>query len=219
VVLNNGAEIDLGVLQSVGSSSSTGTSTGTGTTGTSTSGGVYESSVLVKLVRPLTTTCNASDLSGPYVLIGMSTQLASVGASAGSGTGTGTGTTSSALTEAPYFLFGLVQFDGNGNIIAPSGTPSTLGSNLRYTGTYTVNVDCTGTMTLKGSAPSSSTTGTTGTTSTTSSVSLSLSFILTQPSVAYNGGGPTSRSGSIGPGIQFSQSGATETLEGYGIAQ
>jgi hypothetical protein len=46
-----------------------------------------------------------------------------------------------------------------------------------------------------------------------------VSFILTQPSVAFNGGGPTSRSGSVGPGIQFTQSSSTETLEGYGIAQ
>lgn len=211
VVLNNGAEIDLGVLQSVSSSSST----GTGTTGTtSTSGGLYESNVLVKLVRPLTATCNASDLSGPYVLIGIGTQVASVTTS---GTGTGTTTTTPAQTEAPFFLFGLVQFDGNGNVIAPSGTPSTVGGNLRYTGSYTVNADCTGTMTLKAPAPSS---GTTGTTSTTSSTSLSLSFILSQPSVAFNGGSSSNaRSGSVGPGIQFSQSSATETLEGYGIAQ
>jgi hypothetical protein len=194
IVLNNGAEIDFGVVRNVASG---GTSTGT----SSGASGLYESSVLIKLVRPLAATCASSELFGPYALIGTGMMVAS---------------TSSAQTEAPFFLFSLVQFDGNGNVISPSGTPSTLGGNLRFTGTYTVNADCTGTMTLS-NAPGTIT-GATGSSSATSSSTLSLSFIVTPPTVPYNSASTTAVR-STGPEIEFSQSSGSATLFGYGIAQ
>jgi hypothetical protein len=109
-------------------------------------------------------------------------------------------------TEAPFFTFGLVQFDGSGNIIPQAGTSSL--SYLQFTGTYSLNVDCTGTMTLS-NATNSSTSGSTGAGST-STTGTSLTFVLIQP----NSSGPSSS-----PVIFFSQSGSAQTLYGTGIAQ
>jgi hypothetical protein len=123
--------------------------------------------------------------------------------------------------ETPFFLFGTVDFNGSGSIISPSGTLSTLGSNLEFTGSYTVNADCTGTMTLNSSLLSTSTsTGTTGmSTSSTSSSALSLSFVLVQPTVPFTPGSTTA-SRSLGPEIEFSMSSSgTQTLSGYGLPQ
>jgi hypothetical protein len=198
IVLNNGAEIDLGIVQNVAS----GVGGSTGTTGTA--NGLYESNVLIKLVRPVSAACATGELFGPYALIGTGTMVAS------------TSSVSSTQTEAPFFLFSLVQFDGNGNVISPSGTPSTLGANLRYTGTYTVNPDCTGTMTIT-NAPST-VTGSAGSSSTTASSTLSLSFVVTLPTVPSNAAG-TAAVRSTGPEIEFSQSSGTATLVGYGLAQ
>jgi hypothetical protein len=211
IVLDHGAEIDLGVLKNVstGTSSSTG-STGTGSTGTgstTTAGALYESNVLIELVRPLSTTCAVSSLSGSYALIGTGTGIATLPAAAGS--------TSTTQTEAPFFWFASVDFNGSGSVIAPPVVPSTL-SYLQYTGSYTVNADCTGTMTLN---PAPSTSSTTGTSSTTSGSTLSVNFVLTQPSVPFNAGNPSQQASSAAPGIEFSLSSGTKTLFGRGVAQ
>lgn len=227
IVLNGGSEIDLGTLQSTNSSGAT--------------TGFFESDVLVKLVRPAFSTCAASQLSGPYSLIGTGTGIENLA----TGTGTsGTGTTgNSSQTEAPFFFFALVQFDGNGNVISPSASSSITGSSsstgtssplgyLQFTGTYTVNPDCTGTMTLNafpssmsltvGKSTTSTGTGTTGTgtgTSTTASTNppLTLNFILTQATVPVSTAPSTARYD--GSGIQFSLSTGTETIVGYGVGQ
>jgi hypothetical protein len=207
IVFDNGAEIDLGVLKNVntGTSSTTGS---TGTSTTSTTGALYESNVLVHLIRPPSAACSVSSLVGSYVLSGTGTGIATVAAAAGS--------TSSTQTEAPFFWFASVDFDGNGNVIVPSVVPSSL-SYLEYTGSYKVNADCTGTMTLSPNTGASS--STTGTSSTTSSSALSVYFILSQPTVPFNPGNPSQQASSPSPGIEFSLSSGMETLSGRGIAQ
>lgn len=181
IILANGAEIDLGVLQDISA-------------GTSTAPGKYQSNLLIKLIRPLATYCTVSNLNGSYALVATGTRVATVV--------TGPGTVAlPAQTETPFFLFGRVLFDGNGSIPVPSATPSSLGF-LQFSGSYTVNTDCTGTMTLNS-------VGSTGG-STTSDPSLSLTFVLTQPRVS---------DASMRPEIQFSQSGGAQTLSGYGLAQ
>ena len=183
IVLANGSEIDLGVLQNVSG-------------GPITSPGAFQSSLLIKLVRPLATYCSISNLTGSYALIATGTRVATLPIATGS-------VALPAQTEAAFFLFGRVQFDGSGSIVAPAGTASALGF-LQFTGTYTVNTDCTGTLTL-GSA---STTG--GGTSVTPGSTISVGFVLTQPSVPFTGNRPV---------IEFSQTSATQTLFGYGEAQ
>ena len=176
-VLGSGSEIDLGVLQN----SSTGSS--------STSLGVYQSNLLIKLVRPLATYCTVSNLSGPYVLIATGARTTTVA-------GTGTIPTQ---TVAPFFSFSRVQFDGNGSIVAPPGPISPMGF-LQFGGSYTIRTDCTGTITL--TALNSSTT-------TAPGPSVTLNFALTQGDTLT---GPR-------PDIQFSSSNGAQTLFGTGKAQ
>jgi hypothetical protein len=225
-ILNGGNEIDLGVLQSAAST----TGTSTSTTGTA---GFFESNVLVKLVRPALPTCSTTTLSGPYVLIGTATGVESA-------TGTSSASTQS---EAPFFFFGLVQFDGNGNIVSPptltsastapaapsNGMSSSPGLNyLQFTGTYTVNSDCSGSLTMTSSAGAmaltatpttstgtSGTTGTTGTTTTTTSVTLD--FVIEPATIAINQGASAARY--TAPELEFSESSGSQTILGYGIAQ
>ena len=69
VVLGSGSEIDLGVLQNISATSTTPVG----------AIGVYQSNVLVKLVRPLATYCSASNLTGAYVLVATGTRVAIFG--------------------------------------------------------------------------------------------------------------------------------------------
>jgi hypothetical protein len=212
-VLNNGSEIDVGVIQNTSTTGSTGGSTGSTTS--SPPGflnGLNESTVLIKLVRPFSASCNLSNLTGPYAIIATGRRAATVT------TTTATGSTSSTQMEAPLFWFGRVQFDGNGKITAPSGTQTPL-SSLQFTGSYTVNNNCTGTMTLTGptnTTPTGSGSGGTGTGS--SATPLSVNFVLTQPAIAFSGGAPVP-GGSTKPGIEFSLSSGSQTLIGYGRPQ
>ena len=195
IVLNNGSEIDLGVLQTTTTSSGSTSPITTNTT---------QSNVLVKLVRPAFVTCATGDLSGPYALIGTGIGIPS--------------STSTTATGAPFFSFGMVQFDGNGNVISLAVTPSPLAF-LQFTGTYTVNPDCTGTMTLKSTSSSGPTTTTgTGSSPTGSTTAMSLSFVLTQGLVPFNGGNP-SGARAIGPEIEFTSSSSSLMATGYGIPQ
>ncbi len=237
VVINGGSEIDLSLLQSSG--------TGTGSTSTGPSGS-FETTLLVKLVRPAAQTCAANQLMGAYALTG------TAATKAGSSSTTGTSGTSA---ETPLFFFGLVQFDGNGNVItpvssssassssgsSPNGTPASSGLGyLQFTGTYTINPDCSGTLTLTPSpnglalgATSTSTsgtgtsetgtsgTGTTGTgttgTGTSTSTTLTLDFVLSRASFIPAQGTAAPRFGV--PEIEFVGSNATQTISGLGVAQ
>jgi hypothetical protein len=175
VVLGNGSEIDLGQLQSIAGNSA------------SPAIGVYQSNLLVKLVRPLATYCSVGNLNGSYVLIARGARAASVAADAGVGP-----------TVAPFFLFARVRFDGNGNILTPTGPLSTM-SFLQLGGSYTVKTDCTGILTL---TAVDATIGAPGST-------LSLNFALTQSD---------SLTGSSAE-IQFSGASQAQTLFGYGRLQ
>jgi hypothetical protein len=177
-VLGNGSEIDLGMLRSSATDSSSNALT------------VNQSSLLIRLVRPLATYCNVSNLDGAYVLISQGARTTDV-----DGIG---------IVTAPFFMFGTAQFDGNGDIIAPHGPNSSM-SSLQFGGSYTIGTDCTGTMTL--TAPSSSTASAgfgpaTGPT-------LLLNFVLTQ----------SDSSTGARPEIHFSSSTGTQTLFGDGRAQ
>ncbi len=181
VVLGNGSEIDLGMLQTSATDSS------------STALAVNQSSLLIRLLRPLATYCNVSNLDGAYVLIAPGTRTTTVD-------GIGIAPVQSV---APFFMFGTAQFDGNGGIVSPHGPNSSM-SSLQFGGSYTIATDCTGTITL--TAPSSST-GSTG--FSTTGPTLLLNFVLTQ----------SDSSTGARPEIHFSSSTGTQTLFGDGRAQ
>ncbi len=157
------------------------------------------------------------------------------------GTGTTTTTTSNTATNQPAAEIGYLDFNGAGKIVStsPSTATSTSVSSasttaghstysaLDFTGTYTVNSDCSGTMTISNS--STSTTGTTTGTGTTGSTgtgttgsigttgkssanqSTSINFVITQPNSSI--GGPQT------PGLTLSFSTPDESGSGYALAQ
>lgn len=209
VILGRGAEIDLTSASNL--QTTTTTTTGSGSTTTTTA----QNGLTIKLVRVLYSNgCSVSNLSGLYgfVLnpIAIQTSTTGTGTTGTTGTGTtGTGTTTTGTTTTTTAtqqgaIFGYVDFDGAGHIIAvpavtatatnpfgaPAPTPATF-SSLDYTGTYTVNPDCSGSMTINNASSSSTTgTGSTGTTgtgtttgmgTTTSGTSLTIDFVITPP--------------------------------------
>lgn len=181
IILAGGSEIDLAVLQNV-------------STGSSPVAGAYESHLLIKLFKPLTTYCNIGSLMGSYGLVATGNRVVS--------TTTGSGTViTPPQSIAPFSLIGRVQFDGNGNILPQAATASSL-SFLQFAGSYTINPDCTGTMILGSNAVPGP--------FTTLGPTLPVNFVLTQPSVT---------GGSAGPDIQFNLFNGAETLSGLGQVQ
>jgi hypothetical protein len=150
---------------------------------------MIQSNLLIKLVRPLATSCNTTNLSGPYFLVGTGTRAATVG--------TTTGTT----TEATFFLLALAQFDGNGAILSQVASQSPLNI-LQVAGSYTIASDCTGTMAL-GNGLAAPPIGFAAPNPT-----LAANFVLTQPTAL------SSRAT-----ITFTMANGTQTVFGYGQPQ
>jgi hypothetical protein len=189
VVLGRGAEIDLTVPASLGSKT-----TATGTASTSGSG------LAIKLVRVLYQNgCSLSNLTGLY---GFVLNPTSIQTEASSSTGT--------TTSGPATVLGYLEFDGVGHIVALSSmsAASTVATAspytaLQYTGTYSVNSDCSGTMEIGNSTTAAASSGT-GTL---------LNFVITPPMAP--GGGAFAPA----PGLDLSFSTAAASGSGYALAQ
>jgi hypothetical protein len=182
IILNGGNEVDLFALPPT-------TPLPSGTSAPPPSAGIQsQGGLLVRLVRPFFGNfgCTAGNLSGTYALVLNGT----------------TGTQPLVLTIRAFF-------DGAGNVIAdPAAVGSPL-SALQSVGTYTINSDCAGTMTLK-----SSTVTSTGTNPTTT-----LNFVLTAPNIVVNVGATNISQYSTHPGLVLSLSSTTQTAFGTGTAQ
>jgi hypothetical protein len=238
IVLGGGQEIDLTSQTSLQSYSKTGTTTtgggtsiGTGTTSTGTTTSTSTTStggLNMRLVRVfLNNGCSDSNLNGLYgfVLNPQSAQVqnssTTTGTTTGTGTGTGTGTTgtgtTATTTSSPFALIGYVDFNGAGKIVAipsnssaSSNATTTTFSALQYIGTYTVNMDCSGTLTISNSdLPSSTSTGTT--TGTSAGSSLTINFVITPPSLQAGS--------NQAPGLDLSYSLGDASGTGYAAAQ
>ncbi len=202
VVLGGGSEIDLTSASSLKST----TTSSTSTTTTTTSG----SGLAIKLVRVLYQYgCSDSNLSGLYGFVLNPTAIQTQTTTTTTGN-TGSTTTTSSV---PSVMIGYLDFDGAGHITTLASTSTSSSStftSLQYTGTYTVNVDCSGTMTISPTS-TSSTSGTTGTTTgTTSTGSLTVNFVITPPATP---------SGNESPGLDLSFSNAAESGSGYALVQ
>ena len=185
LVLGGGSEIDLTAPQSVTSTNDN----------TPLLAGQFASRLVIQLVRSLNY-CSASSLTGSYGLIGTGFALLNTG------------------TEQPATLFAAVSFDGNGNATAQTvSAASPLGS-FQLTGTYTVNMDCSGSMTLNAVPASSTTTGTGTGTTTTPPPAIKVSFVLSPPAGAAALSGYSTR-----PAIEFTAWNGIETFFGLGTAQ
>jgi hypothetical protein len=216
VVVNGGTEIVLSAAQS--SSSTSGNPPLTA--------GQFTSRLVIQLIRSFNYACTAANLTGSYSLIGEG--FAAVPSTLGTTTsGTGTG---SAQTVQPVRFLGVVTFDGAGNLITQTvGSASPLAS-FQYKGTYTVNLNCSGTLTLN---PPASTTTVTTTTSTgtatttqtgatsTTPATMTVNFVLTPP-ITYpttNAYSATPSGYASRPGLEFTFLSTTESITGLGIAQ
>lgn len=214
LVLGGGTEIDLSEPQST----------------TSTNGntplvpGEFASRVAVELIRTYPYGCSTANLVGAYGIVGSGYALV---AATTTTTSTGTTATTTSNTVQPVSFLARLRFDGNGKIVPDTITSTSPLGAFQYIGTYTVNFDCSGTMTLTpmttatttttGSSGTSGTSGTTTTTTTTtSSTPITVSFVLTPPAL-YSTGGSTA--GSSSPAFEFTLTNSNETLSGYGRAQ
>jgi hypothetical protein len=169
--------------------------------------GAFSSRLIIQLSRALTY-CSASSLTGSYGLIGTGfAPLVTTSVTPGT-------TTSTTVPDSqPAIFIAAVSFDGNGNVVAQAvGANSPLGS-FQLTGTYTVNLDCSGTMSLS-TVTSSTSTGTTGTTTSSTATKFLVDFVLTPASGAAALSGYSSR-----PAIDFTLWNGTETFFGLGTAQ
>jgi hypothetical protein len=152
---------------------------------------------LLQLVRiNAQTTCSAPSLIGPYALIG-------------------NGFTSANASAA--FLARL-RFDGNGNVVDDTiaGSSSPLAS-LQYTGTYSVNADCTGSLTVSQKPASSGST----TATTTNASPITIWFVITDPIVQVNSAGNVAFQSpfSLRPSFLFSFANQSQVVSGIGKAQ
>ncbi|MEZ5401653.1 MAG: hypothetical protein R2729_18410 [Bryobacteraceae bacterium] len=103
----------------------------------------------LKLERPFRFTgCSASSLSGLYGLTasGIARPAESTDSGDGNGNGNGGSTPGATLSPQPFSIAAQVLADGNGAFIAPVDDSSL------WTGSYSVNSDCTGTATITGGA-------------------------------------------------------------------
>jgi hypothetical protein len=150
---------------------------------------------LLQLIRiNAQTTCSASTLTGPYSLVGE-------------------GLTSANARAA---LLARIKFDGNGKVIDDTvlgvNTPLVL---FQYTGTYIVNPDCTGTITLSQKITASPA----AQPATTPPVILA--FVITYPIVQVNstGGVAFQSPFALRPSILFSLVNQSVIVSGIGKAQ
>jgi hypothetical protein len=215
VILRNGGEIVLGTFRNAPTTTTDTSGTPTTTTPVmSTSGQLIQSNILVTLTRTLSSTCNAASLNGAYGLVISGTGLSNVNT-------TDTDTTNDVAQVMPFFVVATVQFDGSGGVTSSSNLPSSPLSFLRYSGSYTVSSNCTGTMTLRGVAPASTTTGTgtgTGTTTTpaTTTAAMTFNFVLVKPQAEVNAAGQAPGAGQTRPGIKIISSSTNQTFMGEG---
>lgn len=197
IVINGGSEIELGLASELGP-----TGTGLNPTPSTTTPTTVPPRVRIQLLRTFFASgCSAASLTGAYGLVGY-------GEANQMTTTTTGGVTTTTSTLQPYMFVANVRFDGNGNVVSdPTASASPL-SFFAYTGTYTVNADCSGTMTLTSTPPA--------TTPPTAGTALSLNFVLTQPVVMINPGVPNLAAYALRAGIQFGISNANVSVFGYG---
>jgi hypothetical protein len=195
VVLGRGAEVDLTSTATLQLSAPVSTTTAT------TSG----SGLAIRLVRVLYQNgCSDSNLTGLYGFVLNPTSIQTETSS----------TTTAATPSEPSTVIGYLEFDGTGHIVALSSmsasSTSTASidstfSSLQYTGTYSVNSDCSGTMTISKSSTAAAT--------TSGGHGMMLNFVITPPSAP--GGGAFAPA----PGLDLSFSTANASGSGYALAQ
>lgn len=191
IILGHGAEIDLGVATKAPSGNSTA------------SAPTPASGLSLKLGRVLYLNgCTLANLNGLYgFALNPTSQQSGATAQVGS-------------------VVGYLYFDGAGHIMplpssitsstssATTSATATTTAPYQYSGSYTVNPDCSGTMALNNSSTSTSTTG-------ASQASVTVGFVIAPPSVSTLSQAGVAQS----PQLNLSFSNATVSGSGYALAQ
>ena len=239
---------------STGSGTSSPGTSGSGSGSPGTTSAQSTSQLALKLTRVLNRNgCTDATLNGPYGFVLNAVGVQTPATSTGTGTGTGTGMTgntggsSPSTAAAQPTILGEVAFDGAGNIVMPasapipsstpfsaSGTSSSSAAlptsltSLEYTGTYSVNADCSGTMTISSSSaaltPGSSGSSGTGTTTSGSggsstAESLTVSFVIAAAATSGAPGVASVNQFVQSPELTLTFSDPSQTGWGYAIAQ
>jgi len=182
LVLGGGSEIDLSVAQSPSSTNGN----------MPVVAGEFASRLNIQLIRGFSYGCGVASLNGAYGFV--ASGFAQVGTN----------------VIQPVTFLARLRFDGNGNILPDTVPPGSPLASFQYAGTYTMNLDCSGSMTL-GPVPSA--------TASTTAPSVTATFVLIPP-VAYIANGTATLTGSAGrPSIQFAIMGTNEMVFGYGRPQ
>ena len=203
VILGTGSEIDLTSVSNVQPPSASGLTTPiSATTG---------SGLTIKLVPVLYRNgCSVASLNGLYGFVLNPIAIQASTASAGA---TGTG----AATAHPSTVIGYLNFDSAGHIVpqaawANLSTSPTTYSTLAFTGTYTVNVDCSGVMTISNSPSLLAT-------SASSTSALTIDFVISPPTITASAGSANLNGFSGSPDLNLSFTNSEEAGWGYAIPQ
>lgn len=175
--------------------------------------------------------CSASTLNGSYALIGSGYSSNSITGTPGNPTNpnptnpnptnpnpTNPNPTATVTPYAANFL-AVVQFDGQGNLAEPLSGTSSLLNTFHYTGTYTVNADCTGTLRLSQEADDDddddNDNGEDAPAVTT------IRFLITSPQGYVDNRGTLVGQNvqDVKPGLVFTIADGNQTISGTGVAQ
>jgi hypothetical protein len=91
---------------------------------------------------------------------------------------------------SPFAFVGRVFADGNGNLVQDTAGGNSPLTRRQLVGRYTINPDCTGTMTITGSADTSDDPPIPGVPGGDNGGNTTLSFVLTQAQISTQAGGP-----------------------------
>jgi hypothetical protein len=208
IILQRGIEVDLTTVSNLNAQTVTAPSTSSTATGTTTSTATGEG-LTIKLVQLLFRNgCSIATLGGLYGFVMYPDQV-----QPDDDATDGTDTT----TPTPTTMIGYLFFNGAGGIIPQPTMPnnSSIGSgysSLAFTGTYTVNADCTGTMSV--SSSSSSTSGLTST--AIPNQTLTMGFVISPATFSGQAGNTSPGAFSGGPVLNLSFS--TSNASGWGYA-
>ncbi len=198
VILGTGSEIDLTSVSNVQPPSvSVPTTTGSAAAG---------SGLTIKLVPVLNRNgCSVASLNGLYGFV--LNPIAIQASTAGTGT----------VAAQPSKVIGYLNFDSAGHVVPQAAwgnlsTSPTTFSTLAFTGTYAVNADCSGTMTISNS-PSLSTT------SASSTSAISIVFVISPPTITASAGSTNPNGFSGPPDLNLSFTSSEVAGWGYAIPQ
>ncbi len=198
VILGNGSEIDLTSVSNLQSPSVSGSTTTAATT--------PGSGLTIKLVPVLTR--NGCTVGNMYGLYGFVLNPIAIQAST---------TLAGTVAAQPSSVIGYLNFDSAGHIIpqaawANMSSTQTTYSTLAFNGTYTVNLDCSGAMTISNSSSLAAT-------GASSASAITIDFVISPPTITASAGSSNPNGFSGPPDLNLSFTNSNVAGWGYAFPQ